>query len=111
LRPVIEGWLGLPTVAGLCLFFAVLRKELAMQLLIAVAIVQYGPEAQNLLQFMNADQLFVYALVNTIYMPCLATLAVLARDLGWPRVAGIAAATVLIALAAGGVANHLLSLA
>ena len=111
LQPVIEGWLGLPSVAGLCLFFAVLRKELAMQLLIAVAIVQYGPQAQDLLEFMNADQLFVYALVNTIYMPCLATLAVLARDLGWAKVAGIAAATVLIALVAGGVANHLLSLA
>jgi len=29
LRPVVEGWLGLPAVAGLTLVFAVLRKELA----------------------------------------------------------------------------------
>ncbi len=110
LQPLIEGWLGLPTVAGLCLIFAVLRKELAMQLLVAVAVVQYGPQAGNLLQFMSADQLFVYALVNTIYMPCLATLAVLARDLGWPRVLGIAVATVLLALLAGGLAGRALAL-
>ncbi len=110
LQPVIEGWLGLPTVAGLCLIFAVLRKELAMQLLVAVAVVQYGPQADNLLQFMSTDQLFVYALVNTIYMPCLATLAVLARDLGWRRVLGLAVATVLLALLAGGLATRILIL-
>ena len=110
LRPVIEGWLGLPTVAGLCLIFAVLRKELAMQLLVAIAITQYGPLAENLTHFMNERQLFVYALVNTIYLPCLATFAVLARDLGWPRVLGISGFTILLALLAGGLANHILVL-
>lgn len=39
LSPIVEGWLGLPDVAGLTLIFAVLRKELALQLLIALAIV------------------------------------------------------------------------
>jgi ferrous iron transport protein B len=107
---VIEGWLGLPTVAGLCLIFAVLRKELAMQLLVAVAIVQYGPQSSDLLQFMNVDQIFVYALVNTIYMPCLATLAVLQRELGTRRVVWIAGATVVLALVAGGLAIRVLGL-
>lgn len=106
---LIEGWLGLPTVAGLCLIFAVLRKELAMQLLVAVAIVQYGPQATNLLQFMNPDQIFVYALVNTIYMPCLATLAVLQRELGLRQAVWIAAVTVALALLAGGVAIRFLA--
>lgn len=29
MAPIVEGWLGLPAVAGLTLIFAVLRKELA----------------------------------------------------------------------------------
>ncbi|MHB1131934.1 MAG: ferrous iron transport protein B [Chloroflexota bacterium] len=110
LQPIVEGWLGLPMVAGLCLIFAVLRKELAMQLLVAIAITQYGPLAESLDSFMNADQLFVYALVNSIYLPCLATIAVLARDLGWARVAGISAFTAILALLAGGIANQVLAL-
>ena len=41
-RAVVEGWLLLPAVAGLTLVFAVLRKELALQLLLVFAAVQAG---------------------------------------------------------------------
>ena len=108
LAPVMEGWLGLPAVAGLTLIFAVLRKELALQLLVTLAIVRYGPQASNLLHVMNAPQLFVYALVNTIYIPCIATIAVLGRELGWKRAAGIVAFTITLALAVGGGARLVL---
>lgn len=109
LRPVMEGWLGIPAVAGLTLIVAVLRKELALQLLITLAMVQYGPQASNLLSFMRPDQIVVYALVNTIYIPCVATIAVLGRELGWKRAALISAFTVLLALVVGGVARVVLS--
>ena len=105
LAPIMEGLLGLPAVAGLTLIFAVLRKELALQLLVTLAIVQYGPVANNLSHFMSGNQLFVYALVNTIYIPCVATIAVLGRELGWRRAAGISILTVALALAAGGLAH------
>ena len=108
LAPVMEGWLGLPAVAGLTLIFAVLRKELALQLLVTLAIVRYGPQASHLLNFMNAPQLFVYALVNTIYIPCIATIAVLGRELGWRRAAAIVAFTITLALAVGGGARLVL---
>lgn len=104
LSPVVEGWLGLPAVAGLTLIFAVLRKELALQLLVTLAIVMYGGKAEDLLQFMNPTQLFVYALVNTIYIPCVATIAVLGRELGWKRAGGIMAFTISLAIILGGVA-------
>lgn len=104
LSPVVEGWLGLPAVAGLTLIFAVLRKELALQLLVTLAIVVYGGGAKNLLLFMTPVQLFVYALVNTIYIPCVATIAVLGRELGWKRAFGIMAFTIVLAILAGGVA-------
>ena len=102
LAPVMEGWLGLPAVAGLTLIFAILRKELALQLLLTLAIVRYGPHTKSLLDFMVPAQLFVYALVNTIYIPCVATVAVLGRELGWKRAAGIVAFTIALALLVGG---------
>ncbi len=82
MSPIVQGWLGLPAIAGLTLIFAVLRKELALQFLVTLALVQYGSGAHNLLSFMTAQQLFVYALVNTIYIPCVATFAVLRKELG-----------------------------
>ncbi len=110
LSPIVEGWLGLPPVAGLTLIFAVLRKELALQLLIALAVVQYGSSASSLSAFMTPNQVFTYALVNTIYIPCVATMAVLARILGWRRAAAISVFTIVLALAVGGLATRLLAL-
>ncbi len=108
LSPVVEGWLGLPPVAGLTLIFAVLRKELALQLLVTLAIVMYGGGAQNLLLFMSPTQLFVYALVNTIYIPCVATIAVLGRELGWKRAVSIMAFTITLAILIGGIAFRII---
>ena len=108
LAPVVEGWLGLPAVAGLTLLFAVLRKELALQLLVALAVMEYGRGAENLASFMTADQIFTYALVNTIYIPCIATIAVLGRALGRRRAALISLGTVALAVLLGGFAARLL---
>ncbi|MBU3966169.1 MAG: ferrous iron transport protein B [Euryarchaeota archaeon] len=108
LAPVVEDWLGLPPVAGLTLIFAVLRKELALQLLVTFAVVQYGGGASNLLLFMSPTQLFVYALVNTIYIPCVATIAVLGRELGWKRAIGIMAFTIALAIIIGGLALRII---
>ena len=75
--------LGLPAVASVCLVLGILRKELTLQLLIAMAAMQYGPSASNLLLFMTPLQLFVFGLVVTLYFPCIATMTVLGRELGW----------------------------
>lgn len=109
LSPIVEGWLGLPAVAGLTLIFAVLRKELALQLLLTLAIARHGAGTTDLLQFMDRGQIFTYALVNTLYIPCIATVAVLARELGWRRALLISAFTIVLALAAGGVAHRILA--
>jgi ferrous iron transport protein B len=106
----MEDWLGLPAVAGLTLIVAVLRKELALQLLVTLAIAQYGPQASNLLSFMQPHQIVVYALVNTLYVPCVATVSILARELGWRRAALISGFTVVLALLVGGAARGILSL-
>jgi len=110
LAPVVEGWLDLPAVAGLTLVFAVLRKELALQLLVALAAAQVGGGADNLLSFMTGRQIFTYALVNTIYIPCLATIAVLGRVLGWRGAALISTGTVALAVVTGGIVTRALAL-
>ena len=110
LSPIVEGWLGLPAVAGLTLIFAVLRKELALQLLLTLAIAQYGTGTADLARFMDHGQIFTYALVNTLYIPCIATVAVLAKELGWRRALLISAFTILLALGAGGIAHRIVSL-
>lgn len=102
LAPVVEGWLLLPSVAGLTLLFAVLRKELALQLLIAFAAVTVGAAAHDLTTFMSTSQIVTYAVVNSIYVPCVATIAVLGRELGWRRTAAISLGTVALALLVGG---------
>ncbi len=111
LAPVLSGWLGLPSVAGLALIFAILRKELALQLLVALASVEIGTGALSLNAFMTPIQLVVFAIVATIYVPCIATVAALARELGWRASLEIAAFTVGLAVLVGGVAYRLLLLA
>lgn len=110
LAPLVEGWLGLPAIAGLTLIFATLRKELALQFLLTLALVQYGSGADNLLSFMTPHQLFVYALVNTLYIPCLATFAVLQKELGTRAAIGIAVFTIVLAVVVGGVARYALAI-
>jgi len=69
---------------------------------------QYGGGAASLSSFLSPGQLFTYALVTTLYMPCVASVAALGRELGW-REAGTIVATIgrPVALAVGGVASRI----
>ncbi len=110
LGPVVEGWLLLPMVAGLTLVFAVLRKELALQLLLVFAAVEAGGAVVSISSFMTTSQIVTYAIVNALYIPCVATIAVLRRELGWRRTALICAGAMGIALVVGGMIARLLPL-
>ena len=110
LEPIVEGWLLLPMVAGLTLVFAVLRKELALQLLLVFAAVQAGGAVVSISSFMSTSQIVTYAIVNALYIPCVATIAVLGRELGWRRTVLICAGTLVLALLVGGVIARLLPL-
>lgn len=108
LSPVVEGWMGLPAVTGLALLMAILRKELALQLLVTIAIAMGASAAveNDLHVIMTDSQLFIYALVTAIYIPCAATIAALARELGWRRSAYIMAFTIGLAVLVGGLVNQ-----
>ena len=69
LEPIVEGWLLLPMVAGLTLVFAVLRKELALQLLLVFAAVEAGGAVASISSFMTTSQIVTYAIVNAHLHP------------------------------------------
>jgi len=100
LSPVTIGLLGLPAVAIIPLIYGFIRKEGAIVLLTIVA------GTSNLAKFMSPLQLFVFALVVAIYIPCLATIAVLRNEVGWKWAAFITVGTFLLALIVGGLVYH-----
>ena len=106
--PMIESLLGLPAVAGICLILGVLRKELTLELLVALAIAQYGSGSQNLLNFMSPLQIFIFALVVTIYIPCVATVAVLGKELGWKNAITLTLFTIVLAILVGSIAYRII---
>ncbi|MGQ9639427.1 MAG: ferrous iron transport protein B [Candidatus Bathyarchaeia archaeon] len=102
MSPLISGWLGLPNISGVPLIFGVLRKELTLILLAELA------GTTSFRHVLTPIQMVVFTLVTTIYIPCIATIAVLGREFGWKKAAGVAAADILLAILLGGVAYRLL---
>ncbi len=85
--------LGLPRAVGLTLIFGVLRKELSLLMLMQAL------GTTHVASVMSAAQILIFTLFVTFYLPCMATLASMFRELGWRLTA--AAATALLVLAVG----------
>ncbi|MEM1536579.1 MAG: ferrous iron transport protein B [Candidatus Bathyarchaeia archaeon] len=99
-KPLLNGWLGLPEVAGIPLIFGVLRKELALILLSELI-----P-----LKSLSPIQMITFALVIMVYIPCVATIAALVREFGWRKALAITFVDIILALLLGGVVYRILSL-
>jgi ferrous iron transport protein B len=109
--PVTTGLLGLPPVVGIALALGFLRKELALQLLIVFAVAAYGASATDLSTFLTDGQLFVFAIVTAISIPCVATLTALADELGWRAAGCITGGALGLALLAGAIVARVLGVA
>lgn len=96
------GWLGLPAIAGILLIFGAVRKELILLMLVAI----YGTE---LAAFLTPVQFIVLALVGTLYIPCIATIAALANEFGWKVAIVMSAANLATAVFVGGIASRALN--
>jgi len=84
--------MGLPSEVGVPLIFGILRKELSLVMLSqALGTVDFGSA-------LTSTQMLVYATFVMFYLPCLATLAVLKRELGTSAMGIIAGLTVVVAL-------------
>src|SRR3990172_158645 len=90
--PVTVVWLGLPVIAGVLLILGLIRKELT--LLGAVAI--FG--STNLSLFFTPVQLITLALTSIIFIPCISTVTVIAKDYGWKAAAIIVIANFATAI-------------
>jgi ferrous iron transport protein B len=110
LSPVVEGWLRLPAVAGLTLIVGMLRKELSLQLLVALAVATSGLAGAALTDLMDPTAIVVFALVNAIALPCISSVAVFWRRHGLRWTAAVIAASVALALVMGGTVARVLPL-
>lgn len=101
--PFMASVFGLPAITAVALVFGILRKEMALQMLMVLG------GSVDLSVFMTNHQMFVFALIMAIFMPCLAAFAVMLREFGIKSTLGVTAASVGIALTMGAVANMLLN--
>ena len=91
LSPLTVTLLGLPVAVGMTLVFGVLRKELSLMMLVQAL----GTTA--VATVMTPVQMITFALFVVFYVPCVATLAVLWREVGWKETAWITGLTVVLA--------------
>jgi small GTP-binding protein len=97
--------LGLPRSVGLTLIFGVLRKELSLLMLMQAL------GTTHVLGAMTAAQILIFTLFVTFYLPCMATLASMMRELGWRLTlaasGALLALAIVVSLAARGVLKFL----
>lgn len=68
--------LGLPLAVGTTLVFGVLRKELSMVMLVQAL------GTTEVIRVMTASQILVFTIFVTFYVPCVATIAALIKEIG-----------------------------
>jgi ferrous iron transport protein B len=106
LSPITVTWLGLPMITGIVLIFGVLRKEL---MLVMLAALLETTDFTNVPDF-GPIQMFVFTLVSMFYIPCIATIAALIKEIGWGRTLLITIFEILFAILLGGLTFRILTL-
>jgi ferrous iron transport protein B len=85
--------LGLPIAVGTTLVFGLLRKELSMIMLVQAL------GTTQIRQVMTASQILVFTIFITFYIPCIATVATLLKQIGRKMTAFVIAYSFLVATA------------
>jgi ferrous iron transport protein B len=75
------------------LVFGIMRKELTLVMLVQAL------GTTHVASVLSAGQLVTFTLFVVFYVPCVATVAVIARELGWKDAGWIAGFTVVVAVA------------
>jgi ferrous iron transport protein B len=87
----------LPAAAGAVLIFGVLRKELALVLLGTLM----GTTDFSII--LSPIQMFVFAFVVMVYVPCVSTIAALVKEFGTKNAVIISGVQVFVAVLLGGI--------
>jgi len=102
LSPITVSWLGLPAATGVVLIFGVLRKELTLLLLGSML------GSYDFSMILTPVQMFVFAFVVMVYIPCIATIAVLVKEFGIKNATIITVSEILLAVGLGGILSRVL---
>ncbi len=103
LSPLTVAWLGLPAIAGILLIFGVVRKEYILLMLVAI----YG---MDLSQYLTQIQFVVLAFIGMLYIPCISTITILAKEFGWKTAAVISLTNLATAIILGGIFYRVLTI-
>jgi len=102
ISPLFISFLGLPPLTSIPLIFGILRKELTLIMLFSL----FG--TTNVLSFMTPKQIIIYSLITLFYFPCVATFAVLKKEIGLLNAILIAVFEMIFAFLLGGFLNLVL---
>ncbi|MHA1273445.1 MAG: ferrous iron transport protein B [Promethearchaeota archaeon] len=106
LSPVTVFWLGLPLITGVFLIYGILRKELTLVLLGVLA----ASLQLSITDLLTPVQMITFCLVTMLYIPCFATIVIIAKNTSWKYALQISGLEISIALLIGGAVNWILLL-
>ena len=106
LSPITVYWLGLPLITGGFLIYGILRKELTLVLLALFA----ENMGMNLLELLTPLQMITFSMVTMLYIPCFATIIIIAKQTNWKYALQISFLEISIALLIGGLFHLIFSL-
>ncbi|MHA2215648.1 MAG: ferrous iron transport protein B [Candidatus Hodarchaeales archaeon] len=101
LSPITVFWLGLPAVTGLFLIYGILRKELTLVLLSLFA----SNVGLTVVELLTPAQMIVFSLVTMLYVPCFATIIIIAKNSSWKYALQITLLEISLALLIGGIVH------
>lgn len=78
LSPLVEKALGLPEDLGVTLVFGFLRKELSLIMMLQALNIDY----HNLMSVITKQQLIVFTVFVSFFIPCLSTVAIIWKEVG-----------------------------
>jgi ferrous iron transport protein B len=93
--------LGLPALVGTTLIFGVLRKELSLIMLTQAL------GTTEVISVLSTEQILTFTVFITFYIPCIATMAVLARELNYRWMTVVIFFTLAIAIVLAWIAHIL----
>jgi ferrous iron transport protein B len=97
-EPLVTGWLGLPRETATAFLVGFLRRDFGAVYLLDAA--------TGLDKTLSAHQVLVAMVTITLFMPCIATLFMIARELGKKAATWITVFVFVFAFLVGGLVNH-----
>ena len=101
ISPISVIWLGLPMAVGIFLIYGILRKELTLVLLALFA----ENMGLTLIELLTPIQMITFSLVTMLYIPCFATIIIIAKQTNWKYALQISSLEISLALIIGGIVN------